>query len=180
MGVPFAKAFAKYATGYGYSIAITGDKYFVDKCDVDKVNASEAGIIIEFVCAENASVESCAEAAVTIMQKSDTMGVFASSQFATEGVLIAEEDLGVLSDIPGEGILAVGTDFCEMIVEGVKDYKLYGAVTSSPYDIGQNVLEELVSLSEGEEESSIDVYYANWYAAYNIEEDEIVRNIGVW
>jgi len=92
----------------------------------------------------------------------------------------AEEDLGVLSDIPGEGILAVGTDFCEMIVEGVKDYKLYGAVTSSPYDIGQNVLEELVSLSEGEEESSIDVYYANWYAAYNIEEDEIVRNIGVW
>ena len=180
MGVPFTKEFAMYAAAYGYSIAIIGDKDFVDECDVDTVNESEADIIIEFACAENASMESCAEAAATIMQKPDTMGVFASSQLATEGILIAEEELGVLSDIPGDGILAIGMEFSEMIVEGIKNYKLYGAVTTSPYDVGQEVVEELIRLAEGEAEESIDVCFYKWYAAYNIDENEIVCNIGAW
>lgn len=106
------------------------------------------------------------------MNKSDTIGMFGSNQIAAEGILTANENLGVL----GDKILAAGFDAGSVIKSAVANGTMYGAVTQSPLVMGITTVDVLCDAAAGKSVSDVptDGY---WYNADNMEDPEIAPNL---
>ncbi len=175
-GLGFIDKFASLAIADGYTVAVTGNDYFVNNCNVETTDEGEADIIIEVGVPTQTTVELCSTVASNIMNKSDTIAIFGSNQTAAEGILTANTNLSVLGDTPGESIVAVGFDAGATIKEAIRSGTMYGAITQSPVEMGYLTVETLYKIAEGEEveDISTDCY---WYDADNMDDEEIAPNL---
>ncbi|MCC8045679.1 MAG: substrate-binding domain-containing protein [Clostridiales bacterium] len=174
-GLGFIDKFIELATADGYTVAVTGNEYYVDNC-ADAGDESTANIIIEVAVPAQTTVELCATEASNILNKEDTIGIFGSNQVAAEGILTANDNLGVLGSDPETSILAAGFDAGSVIKAAVADGTMYGAVTQSPLAMGITTVDVLTQIANGEEveDVSTDGY---WYNADNMDADDIAPNL---
>ncbi|MCD8396953.1 MAG: substrate-binding domain-containing protein [Lachnospiraceae bacterium] len=174
-GLGFIDKFIELATADGYTVAVTGNEYYVDNC-ADAGDESTANIIIEVAVPAQTTVELCATEASNILNKEDTIGIFGSNQVAAEGILTANDNLGVLGSDPETSILAAGFDAGSVIKAAVADGTMFGAVTQSPLAMGITTVDVLTQIANGEEveDVSTDGY---WYNADNMESDDIAPNL---
>lgn len=174
-GLGFIDKFAELATADGKTVGVEGNEYYVNNCK-DKGDAASADIIIEVGVPAQTTVELCATAASTIMNKKDTIGMFGSNQVAAEGILTANETLNVLGTDPETSILAAGFDAGSVIKGAINDGKMFGAVTQSPLAMGQKTVETLVKIANGETVAD-DPTQGYWYDTTNMADDSIAPNL---
>ncbi|MCD8011826.1 MAG: substrate-binding domain-containing protein [Lachnospiraceae bacterium] len=174
-GLGFIDKFIELATADGYTVAVTGNEYYVDNC-ADAGDESSANIIIEVAVPAQTTVELCATEASNILNKEDTIGIFGSNQVAAEGILTANDNLGVLGSDPETSILAAGFDAGSVIKAAVADGTMFGAVTQSPLAMGITTVDVLTQIANGEEveDVSTDGY---WYNVDNMDADDIAPNL---
>lgn len=174
-GLGFIDKFIELASADGYTVAVTGNEYYVNNCS-DAGDESSANIIIEVAVPAQTTVELCATEASNILNKEDTIGIFGSNQVAAEGILTANDNLGVLGSDPETSILAAGFDAGSVIKAAVADGTMFGAVTQSPLAMGITTVDVLTQIANGEEveDVSTDGY---WYNVDNMEDDDIAPNL---
>ena len=73
-------------------------------------------------------------------------------------------------------VLAVGFDSGSAIRNAIRDGKMYGAVTRSPFETGISVVKTLYAIAQGQEVSDISVKGC-WYDSENMEDDAIASNL---
>ena len=170
-GLGFIDKFTELASADGKKVAVVGNEFYVNGAK-DKGDEASADIIIEVAVPAQTTVELCATEASAIMNKSDTIGMFGSNQIAAEGILTANENLGVL----GDKILAAGFDAGSVIKSAVANGTMYGAVTQSPLVMGITTVDVLCDAAAGKSVSDVptDGY---WYNADNMEDPEIAPNL---
>lgn len=175
-GLGFIDKFSELAINDGYKVAVTGNDFFINNCNVEMVSESEADIIIEVGVPTQTTVELCSTVASNIMNKPDTIAIFGSNQTAAEGILTANQNLSILGSVPGEDIIAVGFDAGATIKDAVRSGVMYGAITQSPVEMGYLTVETLYKIANGEQvkDISTDCY---WYDADNMDDDEIAPNL---
>ncbi|MBR5650390.1 substrate-binding domain-containing protein [Pseudobutyrivibrio sp.] len=171
-GLGFIDKFAELAKADGYTVAVIGNEKYVNDSKAETVAEADADIVIEVAVPAQTTVELCATEASAIMNKSDTIGMFGSNQIAAEGILTANENLGVL----GDKILAAGFDAGSVIKSAVSSGTMYGAVTQSPLVMGITTVDVLCDAASGKSVSDVptDGY---WYNADNMEDPEIAPNL---
>ncbi len=174
-GLGFIDKFSELATADGKKVAVIGNDYYVSGCK-DAGDEASADIIIEVAVPAQTTVELCATEASVILNKADTIGVFGSNQVAAEGILTANENLGVLGTDPASSILAAGFDAGSVIKGAIKDGKMFGAVTQSPLAMGITTVDVLKDLADGKTVSDVstDGY---WYDTTNMDADDIAPNL---
>ncbi len=174
-GLGFIDKIIELASADGKSVAVIGNEYYVNNCS-DAGDEATADIIIEVAVPAQTTVELCATEASVILNKSDTIGMFGSNQVAAEGILTANDNLGVLGTEPGSTILAVGFDAGSVIKNAITSGTMYGAVTQSPLVMGQTTVEVLTKIANGEsvEDVPTDGY---WYDTTNMDDESIAPNL---
>ena len=171
-GLGFIDKFAELAAADGYTVAVIGNEKYVNDAKAETVAEADADIVIEVAVPAQTTVELCATEAAAIMNKADTIGMFGSNQVAAEGILTANENLGVL----GDKILAAGFDAGSVIKSAIKSGTMYGAVTQSPLAMGITTVDVLCEAAAGNsvEDVPTDGY---WYNADNMEDASIAPNL---
>lgn len=175
-GLGFIDKFAELAAADGKKVAVIGNEYYVNNVKAEVVKEAEADVIIEVAVPAQTTVELCATAAATILNKQDTIGMFGSNQVSAEGILSANENLDVLGTTPGEKILAAGFDAGSVIKTAIKDGVMFGAVTQSPLAMGETTVEVLVKIANGESVEDVPTE-GYWYNADNMEDASISPNL---
>ncbi|MCD7789686.1 MAG: substrate-binding domain-containing protein, partial [Bacteroides thetaiotaomicron] len=174
-GLGFIDKMIELATADGYSVAVTGNEYYVNNCS-DAGDESSTNIIIEVAVPAQTTVELCATEASNILNKEDTIGIFGSNEVAANGILTANDNLGVLGSDPESTILAVGFDAGSTIKEAVTNGTMYGAITQSPLAMGITTVDTLVQIANGEEVEDVPTE-GYWYDSTNIEDESIAPNL---
>ncbi len=171
-GLGFIDKFAELAAADGYTVAVIGNEKYVNDAKAETVAEADADIVIEVAVPAQTTVELCATEAAAIMNKADTIGMFGSNQVAAEGILTANENLGVL----GDKILAAGFDAGSVIKSAIQSGTMYGAVTQSPLAMGITTVDVLCEAAAGNsvEDVPTDGY---WYNADNMEDESIAPNL---
>jgi ribose transport system substrate-binding protein len=174
-GLGFIDKFIELATADGKTVGVEGNEKYVSDCS-DAGDPSTADIVIEVAVPAQTTVELCATEASVILNEKDTIGIFGSNQVAAEGILTANENLGVLASDPADGILAAGFDAGSVIKAAIKDGTMYGAVTQSPLAMGQTTVETLYKIANGETVEDVPTQ-GYWYNADNMDDDSIAPNL---
>lgn len=175
-GLGFIDKFAELAKADGKTVAVIGNDKYKSKAKAESVAEMDADIIIEVAVSGQATAESCAAEATAIMNRADTIGMFGSSQVAAEGILSADNKLGKLGIDPEATILAAGFDSGTVIKAAIKNGKMYGAVTRSPFEMGFKTVQTLLRIAKGEVVPDI-FTDGCWYNAANMEDDSIAPNL---
>ena len=173
-GLGFIDEMTSLCKGAGKSVAVVGNDYYVNKAK-EKGDDASADVILEVRVPSQTTTELCATEASAILNQSDTIGIFGSNQVAAEGVLTANQNLGVLGSTDDK-IIAVGFDAGSIIKAAVKDGTMYGAVTQSPLKMGQVTIDLLISAAKGEPVSDVDTGGA-WYNKDNMDDPSIAPNL---
>ncbi len=171
-GLGFIDKFAELAAADGYTVAVIGNEKYVNDCSAETVDEADADIVIEVAVPAQTTVELCATEAAAIMNKADTIGMFGSNQVAAEGILTANENLGVL----GDTILAAGFDAGSVIKAAIQSGTMYGAVTQSPLAMGITTVDVLCEAAAGNEVEDVPTE-GYWYNADNMDDDSIAPNL---
>jgi ribose transport system substrate-binding protein len=174
-GLGFIDKFAELAAADGKTVAVIGNEYYVNNC-ADAGDESTADVIIEVAVPAQTTVELCATEASVILNKADTIGMFGSNQVAAEGILTANENLGVLGTDPETSILAAGFDAGSVIKGAITSGTMFGAVTQSPLAMGQTTVEVLVKIANGESVSDVPTQ-GYWYDSTNMDDESIAPNL---
>jgi len=173
-GLGFIDEMTTLCKGAGKSVAVVGNDFYVNKAK-EKGDEASADVIIEVRVPSQTTTELCATEASAILNQSDTIGIFGSNQVAAEGVLTANQNLGVLGSTDDK-IIAVGFDAGSIIKAAVKDGTMYGAVTQSPLKMGQVTVDLLISAAKSEPVSDVDTGGA-WYNKDNMDDPSIAPNL---
>lgn len=175
-GLGFIDKFIELAAADGKTCAVIGNEYYVNNTSGEVVAEGEANIIIEVAVPAQTTVELCATEASNIMNKEDLIGIFGSNQVAAEGIITANDNLGVLGTVAGETVLAAGFDAGATIKGAIQSGVMFGAVTQSPLMMGYTTIETLVKVANGEEVSDISTE-GYWYNTENMEDESIAPNL---
>lgn len=175
-GLGFIDKFIELAAADGKTCAVIGNEYYVNNTSGEVVAEGDADIIIEVAVPAQTTVELCATEASNIMNKEDLIGIFGSNQVAAEGIITANDNLGVLGTVPGETVLAAGFDAGATIKGAIQNGVMFGAVTQSPLMMGYTTIETLVKVANGEEVSDISTE-GYWYNTENMEDESIAPNL---
>jgi ribose transport system substrate-binding protein len=174
-GLGFLDKFIELAAADGYKVAVIGNEKYVNDSTADKAAEADADVIIEVHVPAQTTVELCATEAGVVLNKDDTIAVFASNQVAAEGLITANEMLGVCGSTD-DTIIAVGFDSGTVIKAAVTAGTMYGAVTQSPVGIGEVLIDLLLAAAKGEPVADTDTGCA-FYTAENIGSEEIAPNL---
>lgn len=174
-GLGFIDRMTEILQGEGKKVAVIGNDFYVANKTVDTVDEADADIIIEVRVPAQTTTELTAIEAQTILNKDDTIAIFGSNQTAAEGLVTANENLGVLGS-GDDDIIAAGFDSGSVINAAVKDGTLFGAVTQAPVTIGFKTIELLVQVANGDPVEDVDTG-TDWYNAGNIDSPEIAQNL---
>lgn len=175
-GLGFLDKFTELAQADGKTVAVIGNDYFVNNAKGADADEASADIILEAAVPAQTTTELCATEAANILNKSDTIGIFAGNQISAEGVLTANTNLGVLGTDPEKSILAVGFDAGSVIKTAIQDGTMFGAVTQSPLQMGITTVDTLYAIAEGEEVSDVPTE-GYWYDTSNMEDESIAPNL---
>jgi len=174
-GLGFIDKFIELAGADGYKVAVIGNEKYVTDSKGEKVAESEANIIIEARVPAQTTAELCATEAGVVLSQADTLAIFGSNQTAAEGIITANEILGVCGSDDTQ-IIAVGFDSGTVIKAAVTAGTMYGAVTQSPVGIGERLIDMLLAAASGEAVEDTDTGCA-FYTAANIASEEISQNL---
>lgn len=173
-GLGFIDEITKLCKDAGKTVAVVGNDFFVGKAK-EKGDEATANVIIEARVPAQTTTELCATEASALLNKSDLIAVFGSNQVSAEGILTANQNLGVLGSTDDK-VIAVGFDAGKIIKAAVTDGTMYGAVTQSPLKMGQVTIDLLVAAAKGEKVSDVDTGGA-WYNKDNIGDPSIAPNL---
>lgn len=173
-GMGFINKFIELAKADGYTVAVTGNDFYVNQV-TDNGDEKSADVILEVAVPAQTTVELCATEASNIMNKADTIAMFGSNQVSAEGVLTANQNLNKLGT-GDDQIVSAGFDAGSVIKAAVKDGTLLGAVTQSPLMQGKISIETLAKICDGEEVEDVttDGY---WYDSTNMDDADISPNL---
>ena len=173
-GMGFINKFIELAKADGYTVAVTGNDFYVNQV-TDNGDEKSADVILEVAVPAQTTVELCATEASNIMNKDDTIAMFGSNQVSAEGVLTANQNLNKLGT-GDDQIVSAGFDAGSVIKAAVKDGTLLGAVTQSPLMQGKISIETLAKICDGEsvEDVTTDGY---WYDSTNMDDEDISPNL---
>jgi ribose transport system substrate-binding protein len=174
-GLGFIDKFIELAAADGYKVAVIGNEKYVNDSTGEKAAEADANIIIEVRVPAQTTTELCATEAGVVLNESDTIAIFGSNQVAAEGIITANEMLGVCGSEDTQ-IIAVGFDSGTVIKAAVTSGVMFGAVTQSPVGIGTKLIDLLLAAAQGEAVADTDTGCA-FYTAANIASDEIAPNL---
>lgn len=174
-GLGFIDQMIANITADGKTVAVTGNDFYVTNVKGEVVDEKSANVIIEVRVPSQTTTELTAIEASTILNKKDTIAIFGSNQTAAEGVVTANDNLGVLG-LTDDKIIGVGFDSGSVLKGAVSNGVLYGAVTQAPVAIGEKMVQLLVQVANGETVSNVDTG-SQWYNKDNIASEEISQNL---
>lgn len=169
-GFGFVDKMKTLVEGTGKTVSIEGHTKFVDQCG-GMVNGAD--VVIEVVVPASVTAELSVADGATLLNKADTIAVYASNQFSGEGLVNANANLKKLG---ADGIVGVAFDSGTVIKSAVKDGTLAGAVTQDPVSIGYKTVELAVKAANGEAVSDVDTG-CKWYTSKNMDAADIAPNL---
>ena len=149
----------------GKTVSVEGHDKWVDKAD-------GADVIIDVAVPAQVTAELSSIDAQNLLNKADTICIYASNQHSGEGLVNGDANLGKL----GKDIVGIAFDSGALIKSAVKDGRLAGAVTQDPLQIGYKTVELCVKAAKGEAVSDVDTG-CQWYTADNMEDPKIAPNL---
>lgn len=174
-GLGFIDKMIELLAADGKTTAVIGNDFYISNTEGETVAEGDADVVIEVRVPSQTTTELTAIEASTILNKEDTIAIYGSNQVAAEGVITANENLGVLGT-GDDDIIGVGFDSGSVIKAAIADGTLFGAVTQAPVRIGEVLIELLVQVAKGEAVEDVDTG-SQWYNADNIESPEIAQNL---
>lgn len=150
-------------------VAVEGHDKFTEGRNTDTKNAD---VIMEVKVPTNSTAELAAIDAQTLLNKKDTICIFASNQVSGEGLVKGDENIRRL----GKDVVGVAFDSGVIIKGAIKDKKLAGAITQAPVAIGYETVKACVAVAKGEKISDVDTG-CKWYDADNMDDPEIAQNL---
>jgi ribose transport system substrate-binding protein len=169
-GLGFIDKLAELIKADGKTVSITGNDKFVGDAKVDK--GTTADVILDVAVPSKVEASLMTTDAQTILNKDDTICIFASNQKTGEGLLTGDENLGRL----GKDVIGVAFDSGTMIKDGIKTGKLAGAVTQAPVEIGYQTVKLAVAAAKGEKVTDVDTG-SQWYNKDNMDSSEVSQNL---
>jgi ribose transport system substrate-binding protein len=175
-GLGFINELIKVATADGKTVAVSGNEFYVNAAEGANGDEASANIVIEVAVPAQTTVDLCSTEASKIMSKSDTIGIFGSNQTSAEGVLAANNNLGVLNSDPSKGMIGIGFDAGSVIKGAITDGTMAGAVTQSPLLMGYYAIYAMTMAANGDKVSDfpMDGY---WYDSTNMTDPQIAPNL---
>lgn len=149
----------------GKTVSVEGHDKWADKTD-------GADVIIDVAVPAQVTAELSSIDAQNLLNKADTICIYASNQHSGEGLINGDANLGKL----GKDIVGIAFDSGALIKSAVKDGRLAGAVTQDPLQIGYKTVELCVKAAKGEAVSDVDTG-CQWYTADNMEDPKIAPNL---
>jgi ribose transport system substrate-binding protein len=174
-GLGFLDKFIELAAADGFKVALVGNEKYVGDAKGETVPEADADVIIEIHVPALTTTELCATEAGVVLNQPDTIAIFGSNQVAAEGIITANEMLGVCGTTD-DTIIAVGFDSGTVIKAAVRAGTMYGAVTQSPVGIGEKLIDLLLAAAKGEPVADTDTGCA-FYTAENIDSEAIAPNL---
>lgn len=174
-GLGFVDGIIELGKADGYSVAVIGNEWFTQNCS-EVGDESSADIIVECRVPAQALVDLCASEVSALCNMADTVAVFGTNQTVTEGIIMANNNLQVLSSDPEEGIIGTGFDAGAVIKENVANGTLFGCVTQMPYAMGYYSICTLIAANNGDEVGDLPIP-AYWYNASNMDDPLIAPNL---
>lgn len=155
--------------GLDGKIAVVGHDKFTNG-----VSESAAAVIIDLQVPAQLTDAAGQTTGQTLLNKKDTIAVFASNEFAAKAIINANSAVGgVLGiDTSNNDIIGVGFDSGAIQKDAVKNNVLLGSITQDPVSIGYKSVELAVKAANGEDVSDVDTG-AVWYDSSNIENADI-------
>lgn len=169
-GLGFIDKITELIKADGKSVCITGNEKFVNDSKTDK--GDNADVILDVVVPSKVEASLMTTDAQTILNKKDTICIFASNQKTGEGLITGDENIGKL----GKDVIGVAFDSGTMIKDAIKTGKLAGAVTQAPVAIGYKTVELCVAAAKGETVADVDTG-CQWYNAQNMESADVSQNL---
>jgi len=106
-----------------------------------------------------------------IASNPDIDGIYASNEGAAQGLILALKETGK------KGITGVGFDSGKTQIDAVRSGLLAGAVTQSPFGMGEQLVGTALKVLNGEDvPKHVDTGFS-WYDKSNIDEPEIQRDL---
>jgi ribose transport system substrate-binding protein len=169
-GLGFIDKLTELIKADGKTVCITGNDKFVSDAKADK--GDKADVILDVAVPSKVEASLMTTDAQTILNKDDTICIFASNQKTGEGLLTGDENLGRL----GKDVIGVAFDSGTMIKDGIKTGKLAGAVTQAPVEIGYQTVKLAVAAAKGEKVTDVDTG-SQWYNKDNMDSSEVSQNL---
>lgn len=169
-GLGFINKITELIEADGKGVCVTGNEKFVSDAKADKGDAAD--VILDIAVPSKVEASLMTTDAQTILNKDDTICIFASNQKTGEGLITGDENLGKL----GKEVIGVAFDSGTMIKEAIKDGRLAGAVTQAPVEIGYQTVQLAVKAAKGETVSDADTG-CKWYNVGNLDSEEISQNL---
>lgn len=149
----------------GKTVSVEGHDKWLNKVD-------GANVIIDVAVPAQVTAELSSVDAQNLLNKADTICIYASNQFSGEGLINGDANFGKL----GKDIVGVAFDSGELIKGAVREGKLAGAVTQDPLQIGYKTVELCVKAAKGEAVSDVDTG-CQWYTSANMDDPKIAPNL---
>lgn len=169
-GLGFIDKITEMITADGKTVCITGNDKFVNDSKAEK--GDSADVILDIAVPSKVEASLMTTDAQTILNKDDTICIFASNQKTGEGLITGDENIGKLS----KSVVGVAFDSGTMIKEAINNGRLAGAVTQAPVEIGYQTVQLAVKAAKGESVSDVDTG-SQWYTKENINSEEISQNL---
>jgi len=169
-GLGFIDKITELIKADGKTVCITGNDKFVTDAKTDKGNSAD--VILDVAVPSKVEASLMTTDAQTILNKEDTICIFASNQKTGEGLITGDENLGRL----GKDVIGVAFDSGTMIKDAIKSGKLAGAVTQAPVEIGYQTVKLAVAAAKGESVADVDTG-SQWYNKDNMDSSEISQNL---
>ncbi len=169
-GLGFINKMTELIEADGKTVGVTGNEKFVSDAKTDKNDAAD--VVLDVAVPSKVEASLMTTDAQTILNKDDTICIFASNQKTGEGLITGDENLGRL----GKEVIGVAFDSGTMIKEALKDGRLAGAVTQAPVEIGYQTVQLAVKAAKGETVTDVDTG-CKWYSADNMDKEEIKQNL---
>nr|WP_314463116.1 substrate-binding domain-containing protein [uncultured Clostridium sp.] len=169
-GLGFIDKITELIKADGKTVCITGNDKFVTDAKTDKGNSAD--VILDVAVPAKVEASLMTTDAQTILNKQDTICIFASNQKTGEGLITGDENLGRL----GKDVIGIAFDSGTMIKDAIKSGKLAGAVTQAPVEIGYQTVKLAVAAAKGESVADADTG-SQWYNKDNMDSSEISQNL---
>jgi len=140
----------------------------------DKWMAKVAGanVILDVAVPATVNAEQATTDAINLLNKADTICIYASNQFTGEALVNGNANLQKLN----KSVVGVAFDAGALIKGAVKSGTLAGAVTQDPMSIGRNTVDLAVKAAKGEAVKDVDTG-CQWYTAKNMDDANIAPNL---
>lgn len=149
----------------GKTVSVEGHDKWMAKVD-------GANVILDVAVPATVNAEQATTDAINLLNKPDTICIYASNQFTGEALVNGNTNLQKLN----KSVIGVAFDAGALIKGAVKSGTLAGAVTQDPMSIGRNTVDLAVKAAKGETVKDVDTG-CQWYTAKNMDDANIAPNL---